>query len=591
VATLPIVAGSGPTCIFALEGPQCYSVANYEDFEWQMVQPLYMFGGNSGTDVTVNYPLSAADKPVFENGGKTVVINLKGRRWSDGKKVDAFDLILDLNMLEAEKTSFAGYTPGLLPDNLASYSATGPDQVTLQLKQPYGSTWFTYNQLAILTPMPLAWDVTSLHGAAGSGGCHADSATDGWAHCKAVYSFLDAQNKDTATYGTSPLWQVVDGPYRLTSYSHQGNDFTLVPNPKYSGSPKAQVTLKFKEYADPPAIEAALKASALTTSGPDTPVPFQDLPQAGPGFVPPSNPLASAGYNLVPTFDFGTNYIYINFNNPTFGPVFKQLYFRQAMMELINQAGMDSSAPSRGYHYPTTAAVPSEPSAGNPWISSAMKENGGLGPLAYDPSKAEALLAAHGWKKVNGVLTCESAGTGGSDCGAGIAKGRTASISMLERPPAEPIFITILKSGFAKAGIQLAVVTKQLNDLLPYLAPCTSAQPTCTWDFLFTGGWVFDGPGFEPTGEPLFQTGSPTNTGSYSDPAMDKLINETHVSASLAVFHDYANFSAEQVPVLYMPLPVLIMAVSKDLHNAHWNPYQTFFPQYWRCSTATCGTH
>jgi peptide/nickel transport system substrate-binding protein len=589
---LPIVAGTGPFCIFPLEGPQCYSTTNYEDFEWQMVLPLYMFGGNSSTQVTVNYPLSAADKPVFENGGKTVVINLKDWKWSDGKKVDAFDLIFDLNMLEAEKTSFAGYTPGLLPDDLASYSATGPDQVTLQLKQPYGSTWFTYNQLAILTPMPLAWDVTSLHGAAGSGGCHSDSATDGWAHCKSVFTFLDAQNKDTATFATSPLWKVVDGPYRLTSFNVKGT-FTFVPNPTYSGSPKPQVTLKFKEYPAETDVYAALKAGALTVSGPNIAVPSPYLPPAGQGFVPPSNPLASSGYNLVPTFEYEIGYAYINFNNPTFGPVFKQLYFRQAMMELDDQAGMDSSSVSKGYHYPTTGGIPSQPSAGNPWISSAMRENGGLGPYPYDPSKAEALLAAHGWKKVNGVLTCESAGTASSDCGAGIAKGTPAKLSILERSgaPAEAVFINILKSGFAKAGIKLATESKPLNDLFRDLAPCTPAQPTCTWDFLFLGGWTFNGPGFEPTGEPLFQTGSPTNTGSYSDPAMDKLISETHASASLAVFHDYANYAAEQVPVLFLPLPVGVNAVSKDLRNAHWNPFLTWFPAYWRCSTATCGTH
>ncbi len=89
-------------------------------------------------------------------------------------------------MLEAEKANYAGYTPGLLPDNMASYSATGPNQVTLQLKQAYSSIWFTYNQLAILTPFPQAWDVSTAGAAAGSGGCSTDSAADGWAKCKAV---------------------------------------------------------------------------------------------------------------------------------------------------------------------------------------------------------------------------------------------------------------------------------------------------------------------------------------------------------------------------------------------------------------------
>ena len=65
VATLPIVTGTGANCIFPFEGTQCYSVANYEDFEFQMVLPLYVFGGNSNTSVLVNYPLSPDMKALF----------------------------------------------------------------------------------------------------------------------------------------------------------------------------------------------------------------------------------------------------------------------------------------------------------------------------------------------------------------------------------------------------------------------------------------------------------------------------------------------------------------------------------------------
>src|ERR1700739_3323324 len=70
VAQLPIVTGTGPKCIFPFEGTQCYSVANYEDFEFQMVVPLVTFGGNSDTNVTTNFALSPADAPIYKNGGK-----------------------------------------------------------------------------------------------------------------------------------------------------------------------------------------------------------------------------------------------------------------------------------------------------------------------------------------------------------------------------------------------------------------------------------------------------------------------------------------------------------------------------------------
>jgi len=590
VATLPIVSGTGANCIMPFTGTQCYSVANYEDFEYQMVLPLYQFGGDSNTSVTVNYPLSPADAPVYTNGGKTVVINLKGWKWSNGQTVDADDLIFFLNLLEAEKANYAGYTPGLLPDNMASYKATGPDQVTLQLKQAYGSLWFTYNQLAILEPIPLTWDVTSTTGAADSGGCLTDSATDGWAKCKAVYTFLNAQNKDTSTYATNPLWQNVDGPYHLTAYNVDGN-FTMVPNKKYSGSPKPAVTLKFVEYTSDTAVYTGLRTGALSTDGPNVSVPSTDLSPAGKGFVPPSNPLASAGYTLEPAYEYGIGYAYINFNNPSYGPVFKQLYFRQALMMLNNQKAMSSTV-GRGYSYPTTAGVPPEPSAGNPFISSDMTENGGQGPYPYDPTKAEALLASHGWKNVGGQLTCESAGTGASDCGAGIAKGTQAkfSIAYTSGLSVQQDMVSILKSGFNQAGIQLTAEPETFDDLLADTVPCKPTQSTCKWTFLYLGGWLFNGPGFLPTGEPLYQTGAPNNSGSYSNSEMDTLINETHTSPSLTVFHNYANWTATQVPSLWMPWNTSIDAVSKDLHGTTWNPFLTFFPQYWSCSDATCGT-
>ena len=523
VATLANLNGAGANCIFQLETTQCYSVENYENFMYLMVRPLYNFGGNSNTSISVNYPLSPADAPQYTDGGKTVVINLKGWKWSNGETVDAKDLVFDLNMIEAEKANYAGYTPGLLPDNLTSYSATGPNQVTMHLKQAYSSIWFTYNQLAILTPFPMAYDVTHAGAAAGSGGCSTDSAADGWAKCKAVWTFLNAQNKDTSTYATNPLWQVVDGPYKLTSYSVSGA-YNFMPNTKYSGSPKASVELKFVTYTSDTAVYTALKTGSLSISAPQSFPPTDLGPAVGKTFLPASNPLASSGYTLKPGYEFGIGFSYINFNNPTYGPAFKQLYFRQAMMELDNQPGMDTAV-GRGYTYPTSAGVPPEPNS--QWVSSDMKLNDGQGPYPYNPANAKKLLAAHGWKVVGGVLTCESAGSGASNCGAGVPKGQQAKFSMLysSGTTTQADEVDILKSGFAQAGIQLSPQGETFDTLLGDTVPCKPSQASCKWDFLYLGGWLFNGPGFEPTGEALYQTGVPSNSGSYSDPQMDNLIS------------------------------------------------------------------
>jgi peptide/nickel transport system substrate-binding protein len=590
-ASLANLSGAGANCIFPMQPTTCYSVTNYQDFQYLMVRPLYMFGGNSNSSISADYSLSPADAPMYTDGGKTVVINIKPWKWSDGATVDAKDVIFFLNMLEANKANYAGYTPGLAPDNIASYSATGPQQVTLHLKQSYSSIWYTYNQLAIMYPFPLTWDVTKAGAAPDSGGCLTDSAADGWAKCKAVWAFLNGQNKDTATYASNTLWKVEDGPWRLTSFSIAGN-YTFAPNPKYSGSPKPSISeLKFEEYTSDTAVFTGLKTGALSMGGATTNgtgVPPDDLPPAGKGFLPPSNPLATApngGYSLQRAYEFGIGYAYINYNNPTYGPVFKQLYFRQAMMMLNDQKGMDSSV-GRGYSYPTNSGVPAQPPS--QWVSSDMKANGGQGLYPYNPSKAKSLLGSHGWKVVGGVLTCEKPGSGSSDCGAGVAKGLQAKFTMLFSSgiTTQADDVDILKSGFGQAGIQLSPQAETFNTLLGDTTPCHGSG--CTWDFLFLGSWLFNGPGFEPTGEPLFQTGVPNNSGGYSDPTMDKLISNTHTSSNLSSFYDYANYTAAQVPSLWLPFGTGVQAVSNGLHNVTQNPLLTFYPEFWKCSLKTC---
>src|SRR6202020_270533 len=54
------------------------------------------------------------------------------------------------------------------------------------------------------------------------------------------------------------------------------------------------------------------------------------------------------------------------------------------------------------------------------------------GPYPHDPSKAIALLKAHGWTVTpNAVTTCADPGTGATECGAGIAKGAALSLQLL----------------------------------------------------------------------------------------------------------------------------------------------------------------
>ncbi|MGO9079316.1 MAG: ABC transporter substrate-binding protein [Streptosporangiaceae bacterium] len=561
--------GAQPNWIWPFAPITNYSVYNSQTFQWLMYRPLYVYG-NNGSSTTVNYPLSPANAPVFSNGDKTVVINLKGWKWSNGETVDAADVIFWLNMMKAEKTNYAGYAPGTMPDNLTSYKATGPDQVTLQLNKAYSTYWFTYNQLSEITPMPLAWDVTKLGAKAGSGGCSTSVSK-----CAAVYKFLVTQVKDTSTYATSPIWGTVDGPWKLTAFNTSGND-TFVPNPKYSGSPKPTIS-EFKEvpYTDDSTEYTALKTGQINVGY----VPSADLPQkTSASAIPPSNPLGS-GYYLEPYFSYGIYYWQPNFNNPTFGKVFRQLYVRQALQEVTDQVGMDKSI-YRGYSEPTSGGVPTTPS--NQWTPPVQNDNTGQGPYPFSTSTAKSLLTSHGWSESGGVMVCQKPGTSSSECGSGIAKGTQFKFTLdwATGTATTQQQVAVFKSDASQAGIDVNLVGQTFNTIIGESTPCKPG-PKCTWDGLMYGGWLFNGPGFEPTGEPLFETGAGSNSGSYSNPQMDKLIGETHTSSSLTVFHNYATYAAEQLPFQWMPNPYAIQAVSTKLHNVAFNSFGTLLPEYW----------
>ena len=288
---------------------------------------------------------------------------------------------------------------------------------------------------------------------------------------------------------------------------------------------------------------------------------------------------SAAAYNLSAAYAFGIQYFLINFNNPTIGPAFKQLYVRQAMQELIDQQGMIKSV-DRGYGYPTSGGVPTQPAS--QWVPSVQNSNGGQGPYAFSVANATSLLTSHGWKNVGGVMTCESPGTTATQCGAGVNAGTKLSMTMDYATGVQAFQeeVAIIKSDMAQAGISMTLVPQSFDTIIGESAPCKPG-PKCNWDILNFGGWNFNGPGFEPTGEPLFATGAFSNSGSYSSPTMDSLINQTHTSDSLATFQNYATYTAQQLPFIWMPNAYTVAATSSKITNVGNNPLATLLPEYW----------
>ena len=186
---------------------------------------------------------------------------MKGYKWSNGETVNAQDVVFWMNMVKAEATAWAGYAPGpgQFPGDVTNVVANNKtDTVTFTLDATYSSYWFTYNELSQVTPMPIAWDITSATAKPGSGGCSGASYTSvktsigakglvdvsaAAKACAAVFNFLTGKTEagDLGTYATNPLWQIVDGPFRLTAYDATDGGATMVPNKAYSGPVKPSI--------------------------------------------------------------------------------------------------------------------------------------------------------------------------------------------------------------------------------------------------------------------------------------------------------------------------------------------------------------
>jgi peptide/nickel transport system substrate-binding protein len=557
-ATFAEPPGTTPNYIFPMLTGAYYSVANIEQFERLSFRSLYWIGNAKGQPV-VDPAMSLAQLPVYSDNNSVVTIHLQNYTWSNGTPVTTRDIAFWINLLKANKSDFAAYIPGEFPDNLKSYKIVNSKTIVLTLTGSFNPTWFTYDQLSQITPLPRAWDKTSATGAVGN----YDETTSG---AKAVFNFLTAQSKDVATYGTNPLWKTVDGPWKLVSYQSDGYA-KFQANTSYAGPSKPKLKYFIEEpfTTDTAELNVLRSGSSLDYGY----LPEQDATQSG--------QLTSDGYTTTAWQGWGTTYFLMNFNNPKTGPLIRQTYLRQAMQSLIDEPAF-VSGPLKGYGHTDYGPVPAKPS--NPYVSAYEAK----GPWPFSPKTAVKLLTSHGWSvKANGVSTCTSPGTGPSDCGAGIAAGTALTFSLKYASGAVVVSqeMQALKSQFSEAGIQLNLTSAPFDSIISLLTPCTPSQAGCSWQLLnYGGGWTY-GVDPYPTGDQLFATGSGSNSSNYSDSEADQLIAATvHGSASLTA---YENYLADQVPVLWMPQPVYqISEISSKLRGVlPQSPIESLTPENW----------
>lgn len=578
-------AGTAPDYIFPFEGTQYYTAANVERFQYLMYRPLYWFDEGSSS---VDRALSLAEPPVFSNGGTTVTITLGHYRWSDGEAVTARDVMFWMNMLHAEKENWGPYQPGTngIPDDVTDVTVDSPTTLTLQLDAAVDPEWLTDDQLSQITPLPVAWDRTTQSAPPGSGGCSQGLYGTVDNQCAAVFTFLSEQagfdpdrpraGGAPASYATNPLWRVVDGPWRLEQFTRAGRA-TFVPNPSYSGP----VRPSLRTFVEVPFGSDQAELSALSTGQVDVGyLPQEDVtaPTADPWRAGPNDP-SLAGYTLAPLYAWSIDFIPYNFDSDgdggQAGAIFRQLYLRQAVQDLVDQPG-EVSTVADGYGVPTYGPVPVAGTGHQP------------DPYPYDPARARALLSSHGWQVRPGATsTCARPGTGADECGAGIARGARLSFTLryADDVPLVAETLAVERAAWSRVGIEVRLVPAPATAVLAATAPCSTG---CSWELAdWGGGWLFD-PDHYPTGEDLFATDATGNAGGYSDPTADADIAATTTATSgapaAAALSAYSAYLAAQLPVVFQPrYPTSLTEVHDGLEGV--TPQSTLLeltPEEWR---------
>jgi peptide/nickel transport system substrate-binding protein len=567
IVTFAEQPSGGPTYIFPVTPAadlSAYDVSQFQQFFWPDI-----WWSPKGAEPTVDYSESMGLAPKYSDDNKTITITLKsGWKWSDGTPVTSTDVEFMIDLLKAavaiSPANDGDYTPGLFPDNLASMTTPNATTLVLKLTKTYNQPFLQLDQLAALQALPAqAWSKTSANGPIVS--------FTNPANAKAIYKFLNAQSDSLSTYGTNPLWQVVDGPYKIKSFDSSTDATDLVANKAYTGPQKSHLA-GIDELAF---TSTSSEFNQLLTGKLDVGyVDASDLAQ-----VPT---LKKDGYSVWGYPDLGFEYIAYNFKDKTgdFDKIISQLYIRQALAHLQDEpaiikskGGFDGAAGAAFASVPAIPATPFTPS------------NATNNPYPYSIKKASKLLSSHGWKvKSGGTTTCEKPGTGSDECGAGIPKGTPLSWNLLY-DSAVPVIGTEdeqLASAAKQVGITISLSGKTFNYLISNLSDVSNPSNDDIWAMEDFGGFTDD---LYPTTNELFNTTGSFNEGGFSNATVNQdILNSANSLNNNAVKSELREV-AKELPGLFQAEPDLVFAIKNTLSGppASFESMSQYQPEpnYW----------
>ena len=498
----------------------------------QVYKPLLWVNNN----YSINWKSSIASHITYNKAGTVYHVFLNPKwKWSNGQSVTSKDLMFTWNVIKAASAKnapapwpFVGAGTGDIPFGIKSVVPNGNYEVTITLDKPANQQWFIYNGIIQLVPMPAA-------------------AFD-------KYSNMTQELKYLGSHATNPMFDtVVDGPFKIQSGT-PSQSWVLVPNKSYPGHKSTVSKIVFAFEASNTAELAALKTGSIN-------VGYLDQSEIG-----SERSLTSMGDTVTPVYPFGIFWTEMNMwpGSPS-RSIFNQLYVRQALQMGIDNAGITKDI-YKGYAATINGPVPSVPKT--QFLSPQLQ---GKPLYPFNIAAGKKLLEKHGWKLVNGVMT---KGKQQMKFTMIYVTGITSATDAAE----------VMKQDWASEGVAVTLKPEQFGNFIAL----TSNKKNYTWQLAVGSGWVYNGPGFYPTGGQLFASTAPSGTG-FSNAEENKLIQATHVpyatqAQTMAHFFAYENFTARALPFLWNQNIATLVVTAPTVHNVL--PYldaATGFPQmqYW----------
>ena len=354
-------------------------------------------------------------------------------------------------------------------------------------------------------------------------------------------------------YTLDEIWQqqsspaffsVVDGPLKAERLDI-GRDIVLVPNPAFEGAKMHFDRLVFNFLETDGAVLQAFQSGDIDAA--DAPLAVWDAVQSAPGQYIVKLPVEAV-------YDYAA----INFQNPNVA-FFKDVRVRDAMADAIDQAQIVRLA-YHGFGVQIHGPLPPTPSQ---FLAPNMAA--GHYPVSFNPAESLQLLKDAGYARgPDGIMQKDGKRLSFVD------------LDTIGSASAEQETL-LIQSDLRKVGIEMRVREIEFNQMLALLNSGGAG-----WDFAI----LATEPAYYPSGEGSFKTGAFENAGHYSDPVMDRLIDESINKPGLQALFTYENYTSAQQPVLFLPRDTIPVLVNNRLHGIadFVNPYGWYSPEQLYCT-------